>query len=206
MRFMMRTRTGRLRTAGGLVAVTALALALASCSVITGPVTGPGSISLGAGVDVGLLHYERSEFFLTGVAHSYTPTAPLTTNGKWTVAPDAATAGFRTRIVTFRPTDASKFNGTVIVEWLNVSAGGDLANDWVMAHNELVRSGDAYVGVSAQAVGVNALKAADPARYGSLSHPGDSYSYDIFTEAAPEDPRKRAGCSRARAEASHRDR
>ena len=36
--------------------------------------------------------------------------------------------------------------------------------------------------MSAQAVGVNALKTVAPARYGSLTHPGDSYSYDIFTE------------------------
>jgi hypothetical protein len=28
------------------------------------------------------------------------------------------------------------------------------------------------------------LKAIDPARYGSLKHPGDSYSYDIFTQVA----------------------
>ena len=41
-----------------------------------------------------------------------------------------------------------------------------------------------YVGVSAQAVGVNQLKTANPSRYGSLIHPGDSYSYDIFTKAA----------------------
>jgi hypothetical protein len=28
------------------------------------------------------------------------------------------------------------------------------------------------------------LKAVNPARYGSLSHPGDSFSYDIFSQAA----------------------
>ena len=68
--------------------------------------------------------------------------------------------------------------------------------DWTMTHNELVREGAAWVGVSAQAVGVNQLKCpttipapgclvapGDPVRYGSLSHPGDSYSYDIFSQA-----------------------
>jgi hypothetical protein len=39
------------------------------------------------------------------------------------------------------------------------------------------------VGVTAQAVGLNAAKAADPVRYAPLSHPGDSFSYDIFTQA-----------------------
>ena len=76
-----------------------------------------------------------------------------------------------------------RFNGTVVVEWLNVTAGADLATDWIMAHNELVRSGAVWVGVSAQAVGVNRAKTDDPVRYASLVHPGDSFSYDIFTTA-----------------------
>jgi hypothetical protein len=42
--------------------------------------------------------------------------------------------------------------------------------------------------VGAQASGVNTpgsgLKAWDPARYGTLLHPGDRYSYDIFSQAA----------------------
>jgi hypothetical protein len=53
---------------------------------------------------------------------------------------------------------------------------------------ELVREGYAWVGVGAQFVGVNApgtgLKAWDPERYGALSHPGDRFSYDIFSLAA----------------------
>jgi len=52
---------------------------------------------------------------------------------------------------------------------------------------ELIRSGYAWVGVGAQAVGVNSgtgLKAWDAARYGSLVHPGDAYSYDIYSQAA----------------------
>jgi hypothetical protein len=87
-------------------------------------------------------------------------------------------------MVTYRPIDPAKFNGTVVVEWLNVSAGQDLPTDWIMAHNEFVRRGYAYVGVTAQAVGVNALKSSQPDRYATLVHPGDSYSYDIFTQAA----------------------
>jgi hypothetical protein len=63
----------------------------------------------------------------------------------------------------------------------------------------MLRSGAAWVGVTSQAVGVNGaaetvqsetvdipqggLVASDPARYGSLSHPGDLYANDIFTQA-----------------------
>jgi hypothetical protein len=62
-----------------------------------------------------------------------------------------------------------------------LSAGFDLPTDWIMAHNEFIRKGYAWVGVSAQATGVNALKSQPSSRYSSLVHPGDSYSYDIFT-------------------------
>lgn len=71
----------------------------------------------------------------------------------------------------------------MFVEWLNVSIGSDVAVDWAFGHNELIRRGYGWVGVSAQAVGLNATKAADPVRYAALSHPGDSYSYDMFTQA-----------------------
>ena len=132
--------------------------------------------------------YQQSEFFLTGMANAYTPTAPLTTDGKWSVAPGTAStvppsppASYTTREVVYRPIDPKKFNGTVIVEWLNVSGLVDANPDWTQTHNELIRDGFAWVGVSAQAVGLNQLKcpasgpptptcpaAGDPTRYGSL--------------------------------------
>jgi hypothetical protein len=87
-----------------------------------------------------------------------------------------------------RPSDAARFNGIVVVEWLNVTAQSEGAADYMQMQEELVRGGYAWVGVGAQAVGVNAprtgLKASDPERYGSLEHPGDPYSYDIFSQAA----------------------
>jgi hypothetical protein len=57
-----------------------------------------------------------------------------------------------------------------------------------------MRKGFVWVGVSAQRVGVEgggglggfdvSLKVIDPTRYSSLSHPGDSFSYDIYSQAA----------------------
>ena len=87
------------------------------------------------------------------------------------------------RIAVYRPINPKRFNGTVVVEWLNVSGGTDDSPDWTLAHNELIRDGFAWVGVSAQSVGVDAAKTSDPAEYSSLSHPGDSFSYDIFSQA-----------------------
>jgi hypothetical protein len=53
-----------------------------------------------------------------------------------------------------------------------------------------VRSGSAYVGVSAQRAGIEGgglvpgphLKQSDPARYASLEHPGDAFAFDIFSQ------------------------
>ena len=95
----------------------------------------------------------------------------------------------------FRPIDANKFNGTVVFEWLNVSGGTDAAADWISTHTELIRKGYTWVGVSAQRAGIEGgglnmtgmkvfLKALNPKRYDSLVHPGDSFSFDMFSQVA----------------------
>jgi hypothetical protein len=161
---------------------------------VSGPVTGgKGTINLAApGLDVAP-GYVGEEFFVEGTATSYAPVGTVGPDGEWEVEPNAA-APFRTRIVVYRPERASDFNGTAIVEWLNVSAGFESAPDWGNSHTWMVREGVAWVGVSTQAGGVQGggqtvagvapggLKAADPERYGTLEHPGDAFSYDIFTQ------------------------
>ena len=107
---------------------------------------------------------------------------PLTSDGKWTVT-TGASSPYLTRIAVDRPIDPRKFNGTVVVEWLNVSGGLDDAPDWTLTHNELIREGFAWVGVSAQRVGVQAAATCDPSEYSSLSIPSDSFSYDIYSQA-----------------------
>ncbi len=162
---------------------------------VSGPVTGGNGISLiSTSFDLASVGYTEQEYFLSGTARAFTSKTRLTTDGRWHVQP-VSSAPYKTRIVVYRPTSAKRFNGNVVVEWLNVSAGADTAVEWVGAHTSLIRDGAAYVGVSAQAVGVQGgaaaagpiagggLRAADPARYGSLSHPGDSYAYDIFSQA-----------------------
>ena len=109
-----------------------------------------------------------------------------------------------------RPINPRRFNGTVIVEWLNVSGGTDAGADWMLGHNELIREGFVWVGVSAQSVGVNALKSTAPpngdaVRYANLSHPGDDYSYDIFSQAG-QAIRDNARDDARRAETQARDR
>jgi hypothetical protein len=144
--------------------------------------------------------YVDREFVAAGTATSYEPEGDLTNDGRWSFAP-GTTAAYRTRVVVRRPADTADASGTVLVEWLNVSGGVDANPDYVMLAEEIVRRGHVWVGVSAQLIGVEGgpvivtapggegiagegLKKIDPARYGSLQHPGDGYSFDIFTQVA----------------------
>ena len=132
--------------------------------------------------DLASVGYEQSEFILTGTANSYSPTRPLSSDGKWSVKPDGR-ANYETRVVVYRPIDPHRFDGAVMVEWLNDTAGVDAAADWMLGHVQETREGMAWVGVSAQPVGVDELVRQDPVRYGSLNQPGNQYSYDVFSQA-----------------------
>jgi hypothetical protein len=146
---------------------------------VTGPV--PGAPAALSAVDLGPRGYVEQEFFVDGTARAYEPAGGLGQDGRWRVR-TTTTAPYRTRVLVRRPKDPAKFNGVVEVEWLNVSGGLDAAPDWGLGHEELLRSGSAWVGVSAQSVGVQSLK--NDTRYASLDHPGDSYSYDIYSQVA----------------------
>jgi hypothetical protein len=157
---------------------------------VSTPAPGKPALLLGA-FDIASVGYVAEEFFLSGTASSYSATAELGADGRWSVAP-SGTAEFATRIVVLTPTDPDRFNGTVLVEWLNVSGGIDAPAVWMMAHREMIRAGFGYVAVSAQRVGVEggvnlmgidmSLKSQDAQRYSALNHPGDAYSYDIFSQ------------------------
>jgi Alpha/beta hydrolase domain len=152
---------------------------------------GKPALLLGA-FDIADVGYAAEEFVISGTASSYSSVSELGADGRWAVTP-ADTADFTTRIVALTPTDRSRFNGTVLVEWLNVSGGIDAPAVWMMAHREMLRAGYGYVAVSAQRVGVEgganlmgidmSLKNQNPQRYSLLQHPGDAYAYDIFSQA-----------------------
>ncbi len=182
----------------GLVAVgPAAAATSADQPTVSGPVHGGKGEPYVASTTINLhpFGYTEQEFFVSGNAPSYTSTGTLAEDGRWTATP-GPTAPYTTRIVVRRPARAKDFNGTVVVEWLNVSGGVDAGPDWTYLHTTLLREGYAWVGVSAQQVGVEGpglglggssggpLKLYDPARYGALHHPGDAYSYGIFTQVA----------------------
>jgi Alpha/beta hydrolase domain len=165
---------------------------------VRGPIRGmrppwgdPGPAAVTAG-------YVVEEYQLEGhtVAYRAETGTTLGSDGQWKAA-IAGEAGYCTRVLVVRPRDPARFNGTVLLNWLNVSGG---------AESGAPRSGETYRGyawvrVSAQEVGIYGLVAGmarhagggpralslidhDAERYGELYHPGDEGSFDIFSQAA----------------------
>lgn len=132
-------------------------------------------------VDLGAVGWSETEHVARGVATS----------------PSGLEAAYAVRVVVRAPASAPA-SGTLCVEWLNVSSGAEAAPDWTYLADELVRSGHAWAGVSAQYVGVMGGRAsvtvgdggspglvgADPERYAGLSHPGDAWCHDVYEQVA----------------------
>jgi hypothetical protein len=153
--------------------------------VVEGPIPGT-ALTQFAPYDLSELGYLEEEYLVSGRAQAYAPAG----EGQWSVSP-VGRSEYRTRFVVRRPLDASRFNGTVIVEWFNVTGGSDVEPDWALMHRHIMREGFAWVGASVQKAGLdgggvlagqNHIKALDPDRYGSLVHPGDAYSYDMYSQ------------------------
>ncbi|SFB50599.1 hypothetical protein SAMN05216266_114209 [Amycolatopsis marina] len=177
--------------AGGVLAPVAAAVPADSAApaVVVGPVPGavPGDPLadrvedtypfFSTTADLAARGYVEEEFYLSGLADG------------WGIdgARVATDVPYTTRIVVRRPANPGKFNGTALVEWQNVTAGYDLDALWNA--DSVTRSGSAWIGVSAQRVGVDQLRGWSPARYGHLdvtgggAYTGDELSYDIFTQA-----------------------
>jgi hypothetical protein len=181
---------------GRLAATSSGAATYQAVATFTGPVTVGHVIEPETALPTDLTAhgYVEQEFFASGTAQAFTATS-TPSDGRWTIEPTAA-AGYRTRILVRRPSNPAHFSGTVVVEWLNESVG-ESAPDWDYLNPELMDAGDAWVGVSAQALGVEGgtpilgssvagvgkgLIQQEPQRYGSLHHPGDQYALDIFDQ------------------------
>lgn len=143
-------------------------------------------------IDLPAKGYIEEEFFVSGTAKRYRIPDPL----KDAEEVDANNP-YTTRILVRRPTNPAQFNGTVLVEWLNVTLGQDLDLYFTAVRDHAIAQGYAWVGVSVQRNGVNALKRVNPDRYGALSveasnkdpvtgndldATGDTLAYDIYAQ------------------------
>ena len=172
----------------------AVTVPAATLTEINVPGTSPMSATA---VDLAAAGYTPREFYATGLANRYTG-ANANTFTTATVL-DGGNP-YRTRVMVRYP-KPDKFNGTLAVEWTNVTIGVDFEFATAEAWEYLLREGYAVAVVSAQRVGVERLKTWSPQRYPGLSvdvnkcNPlgtpvpsgtslctGDPLSYDIFAQ------------------------
>jgi hypothetical protein len=133
--------------------------------------------------------YTEQEYLASGTAAGRTAGYPQTES--------FPALAFTTRIIVRRPIHPRRSNGTVLLEWMNVSLQQDTDVDWIEGYRELLRAGFTYVGVSVQPTGVP-LATQDPVRYGRITIPpygpnadtvapaqgGPSYGESIFSQLA----------------------
>jgi hypothetical protein len=167
---------GAMRGVRLLAGVSVVTLAAPAASAVPSPtVVGPIPVAVPPGdpshdypqlatqADLAGNGYVEEEFFFEGTANEYDViSAPLAS------ATVRSTGNpYRTRMIVRRPVSPDRFNGVVLVEWLNVTSGFNLDALWLLQQDHLMREGYAYVGVSVQRVGVQGLPA-DPAHPTSL--------------------------------------
>lgn len=163
----------------------------------------PGTTPMAAAaIDLAAAGYTEREFYAEGTANRYrgvlfgTQSTGQIIDSNWP---------YRTRVLVRAP-KADKFNGFLVVEWANVTAGQDVDFAFAESYEYLLREGYAVAVVSAQRVGVDRLKTWSPARYGNLTVeaditdpqdggkidncgfpiacPGDPLSWDIMTQVS----------------------
>ncbi|MFT3929124.1 MAG: alpha/beta hydrolase domain-containing protein [Spongiibacteraceae bacterium] len=97
-----------------------------------------------------------------------------------------AVGTYKSRMIVRKPVNPRRFNGTVIVEWMNASSGNDIDVEFLSLLPLLAERGYAYVGVTSQQVTVNFLKARYPDRYSTLTMsdtPTQAAANEVFAQA-----------------------
>ena len=115
-------------------------------------------------MDLAAMGYVEEEFIVRGAANVYD-----WPEGSREAKVRTSNAPYATRVLVRRPAAAQHFSGNAIVELLNPTNLIDLEIGWALSHEQFVRNGDAWVGVTSKPIAVRALQAFDPERYADLS-------------------------------------
>jgi hypothetical protein len=114
--------------------------------------------------DLAAIGYVEEERFASGTANVYD-----WPKGSVTAVVRTPNAPYTTRVLIRRPIKPGRFSGNVVVEMLNPSNLFDLNLAWAISHKQIVRNGDAWVGITAKPVSIVTLKKFNPTRYAALS-------------------------------------
>ncbi|WP_395311487.1 alpha/beta hydrolase domain-containing protein [Mycobacterium sp. AMU20-3851] len=170
--------------------------------VIHGPVIGGhiGRPYASSVVDLRPFGYVEQEYFVSGSAAAFNPRpgTALGRDGRWSaVAGDSA--NYTTRILVRRP-PAKRFNGTVIVEFMQEYFNAERDTNFRWNAETLLREGFAWVGASLHHEGIDtncqheitlgeltvpagpSLVQWDSARYRDLRFPHSDLCYDVLSQ------------------------
>ncbi len=137
--------------------------------------------------------YVEEEYFVSGAATLYNyahnpPSSPTD------IVAAQAGVPYQTRMIVRRPVHKGQFNGSVVIEWWNSTAGFDTAPAWDASAEHFAREGYAYVGVtnSTTSIGfllggcrvLNLPPSRCGTRYATLSMPENGLAWDIVSQIA----------------------
>ncbi|MEN8185252.1 MAG: alpha/beta hydrolase domain-containing protein, partial [Myxococcota bacterium] len=142
----------------------------------------------------------EEEYFIAGGAtiFNYASNPPVRDE----LVPIFEDVPYKTRIIVRRPPTHGPFNGTVIIEWWNSTAGFDTAPVWDASAEYFARNGIVYVGVTNSSTSLGFLLPTNPnnpdsacnlviinvedcgTRYADLSLPENGQAYEMVSQIA----------------------
>ena len=137
--------------------------------------------------------YVEEEYLVSGAADlfNYANDPPL---GPTDITAIQSAVPYQTRMIVRRPSSLGAFNGTVVIEWWNSTAGFDTAPVWDASAEHFQREGYIYVGVTNSTtslgflVGGCSLFGILPptcgTRYATLSLPENGLAFEMMSQIA----------------------
>ena len=157
--------------------------------IVDGPVETRSTPFLAWYQDLSEVGYVEEEYLVAGKANIYEYIDDVAQRPEVRVAtPDVP---YTTRILVRKPRNPSRFNGTVLVDVLNATAGWDGDAVWYGNFEYIIRTGAVWVGVSTKPVTVDFLRDGwgrppwpprNASRYASLSMPEFGQVWDMLTQ------------------------
>ena len=143
--------------------------------------------------DLGPPAYVEEELLVAGTAtlFNYASNPP---QGPTDIVPIQSDVPYQTRMIVRRPAQRGRFNGSVVIEWWNSTAGFDSAPVWDQSAEHFVREGYGYVGVTNSTTSIAFLAAGCSlfgvipptctGRYATLSLPENGLAYEMMSQIA----------------------
>ena len=137
--------------------------------------------------------YIEEEFFVEGTASlfNYANNPP---KGHTDIVSVQSAVPYRTRLIVRRPADPDAFDGNVVLEWWNSTAGFDTAPAWDPSASFFAKRGTIYVGVTNSTTslaflvgGCRVFGLTPPTcgtRYQSLSLPENGLAFEMMSQIA----------------------